>query len=70
MKKNELSEMANDIKTLLNRQAEIKVQVEKTNGRVNALERFQYMAQGVLAIIVIFILPIFFELAKQWLENR
>lgn len=69
-KEQKLNEMANDIKTLLNRQSEIKIQVEKTNGRVTKLEQFKHMTQGVIAIIVIFILPIFFKLANEWIEHK
>jgi hypothetical protein len=65
-----INEMSNDIKTLLDKQALIKTQVEKTNGRVSSLEKFENTAKGAIAIIVIFILPIFFKLANEWISNH
>lgn len=65
-----MDEIAHDLKTLLTNQELIKKQVEKTNGRVSALEKFENTAKGALTVIVIFILPIFFMLATEWIKNH
>jgi len=39
-----MAEMRGDLKTLLENQKDIKVQVQKTNGRVSALEKFAWTA--------------------------
>jgi len=54
---------------LIDNQKKIKDQVEKTNGRVTALEQFMWAAKGVIAIIVIFLLPIIFSAFQTWLNG-
>jgi hypothetical protein len=50
----DLTEMKSDLKLLLTNQAEIKKQVERTNGRVTLLEKFMYTLCGGATIFVVF----------------
>jgi len=59
-----IAEMRGDIKTLLANQSEIKVQVQRTNGRVSALEKFAWTIGGALAFFSIFELNKLIEVLK------
>lgn len=65
-----LAEMRQDIKTLVSNQKEIKEQVIKTNGRVTGLEKFEYMAKGVIAVIVLVGIPVVLHVIYQWISNN
>lgn len=57
----DLTEVKSDIKTILVRQAEIKTQVEKTNGRVSQLEKFMWTVLGCATTFGIFELNRFLQ---------
>jgi len=42
----DFDELKSDVKTILVRQVEIKIQVDKTNGRVSVLEKFMWTIFG------------------------
>lgn len=65
-----LTKMQGKIDILLTNQASIKEQVVKTNGRVTALERFEYTAKGVIAVIILLIIPITLKLIYLWMEVK
>lgn len=65
-----LAEMRQDIKTLVSNQKEIKEQVIKTNGRVTGLEKLEYMAKGVIAVIVLVCIPVVLHVIYQWIGNN
>lgn len=54
------------VDTLLDNQRIIKDQVIKTNGRVTSLEKFEYTCKGVIAVIVIFLLPLFLHIITKY----
>ena len=51
----EIKEMFGDLKTDLKR---IEDQTTKTNGRVNALEKWKYISMGATSILSIIVVPI------------
>lgn len=53
------------IDLVIDRQAQIKEQVEKTNGRVTLLEKFMWTASGGIAIFVTFELTKSIEVLKK-----
>lgn len=63
----ELHEMRYDIKLLLANQELIRKQVEKTNGRVSALEVWKAFLAGGLAVILILIVPIVIYAVQVWI---
>lgn len=52
-------EMQQDLKALLRNQAEIKSQVQMTNGRVGKLEMWRSFVLGSVAVIGMLIVPMF-----------
>jgi len=65
-----LTKMQGKIDILLTNQASIKEQVVKTNGRVTALEKLEYTAKGVIAVIILLIIPITLKLVYLWMELK
>ena len=63
-----LTKMQGKIDSLLSNQAVIKEQVTKTNGRVTALEKFEYTCKGVIAVLIILIIPIVLKVIYLYLE--
>lgn len=49
----------NKLDTIIERQSEIKIQVERTNGRVSSLENWKSFTVGGLAIISGLVIPMF-----------
>lgn len=65
----DFQEVRSDVKLLLANQSEIKKQVEKTNGRVNALEIWKAFLAGGLAVIIILIVPIAIFSVQQFIKG-
>lgn len=66
----EIHEIRSDVKLLLANQSEIKKQVEKTNGRVNALEIWKAFLAGGLAVILVLIVPIVIFSVQQFIGGK
>ncbi len=66
----EIHEIKTDVKILLANQAEIKKQVERTNGRVSALEVWKAFLAGGLAVILVLIVPIVIYSVQHWIEGK
>jgi hypothetical protein len=60
-----IAEIVRDIKTLLANQTEIKQQVQKTNGRVSALEKMAWTIGGGVGMFAIFELNKFISVLNQ-----
>ena len=49
---------------------DIKVLIEKQNGRIGRLEAWRSFILGVTAIVVILIVPIFIRVSSGWLMGK
>lgn len=47
----------------------IEEQTKKTNGRVSKLEKWQSYVFGATAVLTVIIIPVVFEVVKQWLKT-
>lgn len=54
-----LMKLDSKVDTIMNRQIEIKAQVERTNGRVSSLENWKSFMLGGLAVIASLLVPMF-----------
>ena len=66
----DLAEVKSDIKLLLFRQTEIKVQVDRTNGRVTALEIWKSFTLGGLAVIMVMIVPVVIYVVESYISSK
>jgi hypothetical protein len=63
-------ELRSDVKLLLVNQADIKKQVEKTNGRVAALEIWKAFLGGGMAVILVLIVPVVIYIVQQYIGGK
>jgi uncharacterized membrane protein YukC len=61
-----MDEKHEDIMTFL---TDIKAQTTKTNGRVSALERWQFYVKGACAVIILLLVPIAIYFIQQTLSQ-